>query len=115
MQQPILLAPSSHRLKPPYLALVGLKAAALVGLMGMGLKEAALVGLTVVGLKEAALVGLMVAGLKAAAVGLTMARLKAAAFAEEAVWPLLFALVLLRCLDSVCPFAEFTLFMQFAA
>ena len=68
----------------------------------------------VAGPKAAALARLTT-GLKAAAVGLTMARLKAAALAEEAVWPLLFALVFLRCLDSVCPFAEFTLFMQFAA
>jgi hypothetical protein len=53
----------------------------------------------------------MVAGLMAAAVGLMMAGLKAAALVAAAGL-LLLALVLPRGLDSVCPVAEIALLMQ---
>ena len=63
-----------------------------------------------VGLKEAALVGLMGAGLKAA-VGLMVVGLKAAA-PEVAAGPFPLAFELLRGSDSVCPVSEFALLRQ---
>ncbi len=65
----------------------------------MGLKAAALVGLMVAGLKAAVLVGLMGMGLEAAAL-------------EVAAGPLLLTFELLRGSDSVFPDSELALLKQ---